>query len=63
MLTTFLNGVIEYFRHDSTWVGLIGIATASGIHFEPEQASAITAAGLACFGLFQVFIVDRNITK
>lgn len=63
MVTTLINSVVEYLRHDSTWLGLIGIATAAGIHLDPTQQAAIIAAGLGLAGLFQVFIVDRNVTK
>lgn len=63
MITTLINSVVEYLRHDSTWLGLIGVATAAGVHLEPAQSSAIVAVGLALAGLFQVFIVDRNVSK
>lgn len=39
----------------STWRGLIWLATAAGVHLEPDQADAIVAAGMALAGLIAVF--------
>jgi hypothetical protein len=63
MLTNVVNGILEYFKHESTWKGMIVLATAAGAHIDPAQQAAIITAGLALYGLFQVFIQDRNVTK
>lgn len=63
MLTNVINGILEYFKHESTWKGLIAIATAAGVVLSPEQQGAIVAAGMSIYGLFQVFVQDRNVTK
>lgn len=53
-----LKLILSYAKQDSTWKGLIGLATAAGLALKPEQAAAITAAGLALVGLIQVFITE-----
>lgn len=50
--------IIEYLKQDSTWKGIFGLLTAAGIALKPDQAAAITAAGLALIGLIQVFITQ-----
>jgi hypothetical protein len=50
--------IIEYLKQESTWRGLIAIATAFGITVSPEQSSAIIAAGLAAIGLINTFKKD-----
>jgi len=50
-----MKTILEYLKSESTWRGLIAIATAFGITLSPEQAGAITAAGLAAIGLINTF--------
>ena len=52
--------VLKYLEQQSTWKGLIGVATAAGIALSPEQVAAITAAGIGLISLINVF---RNETK
>lgn len=52
--------ILNYLGQQSTWKGLIGLATAAGIALSPEQIAAISAAGLALVGLINVF---RNESK
>ena len=35
--------ILNYLGQQSTWKGLIGVATAAGIALSPDQAAAITA--------------------
>lgn len=63
MLSKLIDGFLEYFKHESTWKGLIVLATVAGVTFSPEQQSAIVATGMSLYGLFQVFIQDRNVQK
>jgi hypothetical protein len=44
----------------STWRGIVAFLTASGVVFQPEQAEAIIAAGLAFIGVFGVFTKDKK---
>lgn len=43
----------------STWRSLIVLLTLAGVKLSPEQAEAITTAGVALFGLVGVFF-KRN---
>lgn len=53
-----MNTIITYLKTESTWRGIIAIATALGVTLSPEQANAIIAAGLAAVGLINVFKKD-----
>ena len=50
--------LLNLLKQDSSWKGLIGLATALGLALKPEQSAAITAMGLALVGLIQVFITE-----
>ena len=45
-----LSAIVDRFKQESTWRGLIAIATASGIQFNPEYSEAIIATGLFLIG-------------
>jgi hypothetical protein len=49
----------------STWVGIVGILSALGIVFTPDQVELVVAAGLAVWGLVEAFLPDPagRITK
>lgn len=55
-----MNTIMTYLQQQSTWKGLIGIATAAGVALSPEQSAAIIASGMALVGLINVF---RNESK
>lgn len=55
-----MKTILNYLSQQSTWKGLIGIATAGGIALSPDESAAIIAAGLALVGLINVF---RNESK
>lgn len=50
--------ILEYLKQESTWRGIIAIATAFGIQLAPEQAESIIAAGLATIGIINTFKKD-----
>jgi len=50
--------LIERAKERSTWLGLVGLATAFGVAFSPEQVEAISAAGVAVAGLIAVITKD-----
>jgi len=50
-----MNYVLDRLRENSSWRGLIMIATALGVKLDPTQSEAIIAAGLALVGLINVF--------
>ena len=58
-----LKTILEYLKQDSTWKGLISIATALGLTIKPELAAAIIAAGMGLVGLIQVFITEDAAPK
>lgn len=51
--------VIERLAEPSTWRGIVALITAAGISLSPEQATAITAAGLAIIGVVGAFFSDK----
>lgn len=55
--------ILAYAKQDSTWKGLIALATALGLTVKPELAAAITAAGMALVGLIQVFVTEDATPK
>ena len=42
------------FKQESTWRGIIALAAAFGIHFEPQFAEAIITVALALIGSINV---------
>jgi hypothetical protein len=50
-----MNFILERLTENSTWRGLVLIATALGVQFDPTQTNAIVTAGLALVGLINVF--------
>jgi hypothetical protein len=50
-----MKTILEYLKQESTWRGIIAIATAFGIKLAPEQAESIIAGGLALIGLINTF--------
>lgn len=49
-----LNILLGKLAENSTWRGMILLATALGVRLDPEQANAIIAAGLAIVGVVNV---------
>ncbi len=50
--------IIGLLKQDSTWKGIISLATAAGIALKPEQTQAIITVGMSLVGLIQVFITE-----
>ena len=46
--------IIDSLSQNSTWRGLILLATAAGVHLEPEIQNQIVATGLGLVGLINV---------
>jgi hypothetical protein len=55
-----MDTIIHYLSQQSTWKGLLGLATAAGIMLEPEQVAAITAAGIALISVINVFRNEKK---
>lgn len=49
-----VNIALERLSENSTWRGLILVATALGLKLDPELQNAILAAGLGLIGLINV---------
>jgi len=49
-----VNIVLQRLSENSTWRGLILVATALGLKLDPELQNAILAAGLGVIGLINV---------
>ncbi len=47
--------IISYLKTESTWRGIVQVATAFGIVLQPAQAAAIIAGGTAIVGLINAF--------
>lgn len=52
--------IFDLLKERSTWVGLLGIATAGGAIFSPELAASIISAGVAFGSLFAIFMRDKK---
>ena len=46
--------IVDSLSQSSTWRGLILLATAAGVHLEPEIQNQIVATGLGLVGLINV---------
>ena len=46
--------ILDSLSQNSTWRGLILLATAAGVHLEPELQNQIVATGLGLVGLINV---------
>jgi hypothetical protein len=56
-----LDWILSRLSENSTWRGIILVATAAGATLNPELWEAIVAAGLAIVGLIN--IVRKDATK
>ncbi len=52
--------ILNRLSEASTWRGITMLLTALGIGIDPEQAAAITGAGLAIVGVINVFKKDAG---
>ena len=50
-----LTWLIDRLGENSTWRGIIGILTASGVVLKPDQADKIIAAGMALVAVINIF--------
>lgn len=49
-----IKTILDYLSQNSTWRGIIAIATAAGVSLKPELQTAIISAGLGLIGLINV---------
>jgi hypothetical protein len=50
-----MNWVLDRLGENSTWRGIIGIVTASGVVLSPQNGEKIIALGLALVGVINIF--------
>ena len=50
-----INYILDRLTENSTWRGIILLATAIGLKLDPDQQAAILTAGLALVGAINVF--------
>jgi hypothetical protein len=53
-MNKIIQTVLSHLGQNSTWRGLILLATAAGVRLEPELQGQIIASGLALVGLINV---------
>lgn len=53
-----MNELLNRFKQESTWRGLIAILTSFGITVSPELANGIIATGVAVIGLINILKKD-----
>ena len=51
----FIDWLIARLSENSTWRGIIALATAAGVVLDETKSAAIIATGLALIGLINVF--------
>jgi hypothetical protein len=55
-----METILNYLSQQSTWKGLIGLATAAGVALSPEVAAQIIATGMALVGLINVLRDEKK---
>lgn len=57
-----MNWILKRLSEQSTWRGLILLATGLGVTIEPEKGEAIIALGLAAVGLINIIRKEQKAT-
>lgn len=52
--------IFNYLGQQSTWKGVIGLATAAGITLSPELSAQIAAVGMGVIGLINVIRNEKK---
>jgi hypothetical protein len=55
-----VNWLLDRLKEESTWRGIVLLATALGVKLEPDKSEAIIAAGLAIVGLINVIRKEKK---
>lgn len=58
-----LDKLVEYLRYPSTWKAIITGLTLVGVKIAPDQAEAITQAGIALVAAVWAFFSDADVQK
>lgn len=57
-----MNWILKRLSEQSTWRGIILLATGLGVSIEPEKGEAIIALGLAAVGLINIIRKEQQAT-
>jgi hypothetical protein len=57
-MKNLFDWIVDRLKERSTWLGIIGLITATGMALTPDQTAAITAGGVAIAGLIATFTKD-----
>lgn len=60
-MKALLQKIAEYLKYPSTWKGLITALTLAGVTLKPEQADAITTAGIGLVAAIWTFFSDADV--
>jgi hypothetical protein len=58
-----MNSILERLKEQSTWRGIIFLATSFGLTIHPEYQEHIIAIGIGLVGIINVFRKERKIPK
>lgn len=58
-----LKFILDRLKERSTWLGVIGLATAAGVGLTPDQAAAIATGGAAIASAVAAFTPDSPSKK
>lgn len=58
-----MKTLLDYLKQESTWRGIVLIATVAGLQLAPDQQAAIISAGLGIVGVILAFRNDKTKTK
>ena len=53
-----IQWITDRLKERSTWLGLVGLASAAGLAFDAAKVEAIVAAGVAIAAAIAVFTAD-----
>ena len=53
--------LLEYLKFPSTYKGLVAILGLVGVTIAPAQQEAITALGIAIYGVISIFFSDNDV--
>lgn len=59
-MTLSIDYALDRLSENSTWRGIIAIATAGGVAIQPDLANAIIALGMAAIGLINVLRKEKK---
>lgn len=59
MSSPLIQYILARLRERSTWLGLIGLATACGLVLTPDQTAAVVGIGSALAGALASFTPDK----